>query len=70
MKAVNAGEIPAGVIYHYYWYKDRAESGANSANTELHLFPQGPRRVRERLRRAACSSPASTRRKPSSSSPT
>jgi iron(III) transport system substrate-binding protein len=38
MKAVNAGQIPAGVIYHYYWYKDRAESGANSAKTELHLF--------------------------------
>ena len=39
MRAVNAGEIPAGVIYHYYWYKDRAESGANSANVELHFFP-------------------------------
>jgi iron(III) transport system substrate-binding protein len=38
LKAVNAGQIPAGVIYHYYWYKDRAESGANSAKTELHLF--------------------------------
>ncbi len=39
MRAVNAGEIPAGVIYHYYWYKDRAESGANSSNTELYFFP-------------------------------
>jgi iron(III) transport system substrate-binding protein len=38
LKAVNTGEIPAGVIYHYYWYKDRAESGANSSKTELHLF--------------------------------
>jgi iron(III) transport system substrate-binding protein len=38
MRAVNAGEIQAGVIYHYYWYQDRAESGANSANTELHFF--------------------------------
>jgi iron(III) transport system substrate-binding protein len=38
MKAVNAGELQAGVIYHYYWYKDRAESGANSKNTELHYF--------------------------------
>ncbi|GAA1799023.1 iron ABC transporter substrate-binding protein [Planosporangium flavigriseum] len=35
MKAVNAGEISAGVIYHYYWYNDRAESGANSKDTEL-----------------------------------
>ncbi|MDQ1676404.1 MAG: iron(III) transport system substrate-binding protein [Actinomycetota bacterium] len=38
MKAVNAGEIQAGVIYHYYWYKDRAESGANSKNVELRYF--------------------------------
>jgi iron(III) transport system substrate-binding protein len=38
MKAVNAGEISGGVIYHYYWYKDRAESGANSKDVELHFF--------------------------------
>jgi iron(III) transport system substrate-binding protein len=38
MKAVNAGEIQAGVIYHYYWYSDRAESGENSKNVELHYF--------------------------------
>ena len=38
MRAVNAGEIPAGIIYHYYWSKDRVESGANSGNTELHYF--------------------------------
>ena len=38
MKAVNAGEIEAGVIYHYYWYKDQAESKANSGNTELEFL--------------------------------
>lgn len=38
MKAVNAGEVPAGVIYHYYWYKDRAEAGQDSRNTELSFF--------------------------------
>lgn len=38
LKAVNTGEIEAGVIYHYYWYQDRAESGADSANTELKFF--------------------------------
>nr|WP_239029183.1 iron ABC transporter substrate-binding protein [Pseudonocardia acidicola] len=38
MKAANSGEVPGGVIYHYYWYGDRAESGVNSKNTELEYF--------------------------------
>jgi iron(III) transport system substrate-binding protein len=38
MKAVDAGQIDAGVIYHYYFYKDRAEAGANTKNTALHYF--------------------------------
>jgi iron(III) transport system substrate-binding protein len=38
MKAANDGEIEAGVMYHYYWYKDQAESGDNSDNTALHFF--------------------------------
>ena len=38
MKAVNAGEIPAGVIYHYYWYGDQADTKENSKNTKLHYF--------------------------------
>jgi iron(III) transport system substrate-binding protein len=41
MKAVDAGELDAGVIYHYYFYKDRAEAGANTQNTELHYFTGG-----------------------------
>lgn len=38
MKAANAGEIPGGVIYHYYWYGDQADGGANSAATKLEFF--------------------------------
>jgi len=38
MQAVNEGKIPLGIIYHYYWYKDQAESGANSDNVQLHYF--------------------------------
>jgi iron(III) transport system substrate-binding protein len=38
MKAVNAGEIQAAVIYHYYWYKDQAESGENTKNVQLLYF--------------------------------
>lgn len=43
MKAVNAGEIPLGVIYHYYWFIDQAKTKENSANTKLASFgPQDP----------------------------
>lgn len=38
MKAVNSGEIQVGVIYHYYWFKDQAESGANSDHVRLEYF--------------------------------
>jgi iron(III) transport system substrate-binding protein len=38
MKAVNAGEIDGGVIYHYYWYGDQAKTKENSKNTQLEFF--------------------------------
>ena len=38
LKAVNAGEVSSGVIYHYYWAKDQAESGANSKNVTQKYF--------------------------------
>jgi iron(III) transport system substrate-binding protein len=38
MKAVNAGEIPGGVIYHYYWFGDQAKTKENSKNVSLHYF--------------------------------
>jgi iron(III) transport system substrate-binding protein len=38
MKAVNAGEIEGGVIYHYYYIGDQAKTGENSKNVGLHYF--------------------------------
>ncbi|TGP24801.1 MULTISPECIES: iron ABC transporter substrate-binding protein [unclassified Mesorhizobium] len=38
MKAVNAGEIEGGVIYHYYYFGDQAKTGENSKNIGLHYF--------------------------------
>ncbi|BCG99694.1 iron ABC transporter substrate-binding protein [Mesorhizobium sp. 131-3-5] len=38
MKAVNAGEIDGGVIYHYYYFGDQAKTGENSKNVALHYF--------------------------------
>jgi iron(III) transport system substrate-binding protein len=38
LEAVNSGEIPAGIIYHYYWYRDQAESGENSDDSQLYFF--------------------------------
>ena len=38
MKAVNAGEVDGGIIYHYYWYRDQANTKEGSGNTALHYF--------------------------------
>lgn len=38
MKAVNAGQIDGGVIYHYYYFGDQAKTGENSNNSALHYF--------------------------------
>lgn len=38
MKAVNAGEVPVGIMYHYYWYRDQAGDQEGSNNTKLHYF--------------------------------
>jgi iron(III) transport system substrate-binding protein len=38
LESVNAGESELGIIYHYYWYRDQAESGEVSDNSELHFF--------------------------------
>lgn len=38
MKAVNAGQIDGGVIYHYYPFVDQSKTGENSKNTKLYYF--------------------------------
>ena len=38
MKAVNAGEVDGGIIYHYYWFRDQSKTKEGSANTALHFF--------------------------------
>jgi len=38
LKAVNAGQIDSGVIYHYYSFVDQSKTGENSKNTSLHYF--------------------------------
>lgn len=38
MKAVNAGEVPMGIIYHYYWFRDQDAAAEDSASTKLHYF--------------------------------
>ena len=38
MKAVNAGQIEGGLIYHYYYFGDVARTGENSNKSSLHYF--------------------------------
>jgi iron(III) transport system substrate-binding protein len=36
--AVDAGQVGAGIINHYYWYEARAEEGASQVPSKLHYF--------------------------------
>jgi iron(III) transport system substrate-binding protein len=38
MKAVNAGEVDAALIYHYYYYGDQAKTAENSKNVTPYYF--------------------------------
>ena len=66
---MNTGEIQGGIIYHYYWYGDQAETGANSKNVAAVYFGnQDPGAFRQRLgRRRAQVEQARRRRRRSSS---
>ena len=38
MKAVDEGEVPVGITYHYYWFRDQAQDGLIGDDAELHYF--------------------------------
>jgi iron(III) transport system substrate-binding protein len=38
MKAVDEGEVPVGITYHYYWFRDQAQNGLIGDDAELHYF--------------------------------
>ena len=38
LESVNSGESEVGIVYHYYWYRDQAESGDVSDNSALYFF--------------------------------
>lgn len=38
LRAVNDGQVDGGIIYHYYWFRDQAETKEISGNTVLHYF--------------------------------
>ncbi|MGY1827086.1 MULTISPECIES: iron ABC transporter substrate-binding protein [unclassified Blastococcus] len=38
MKAVDEGEVPVGITYHYYWFRDQAQDGLIGDDAALHYF--------------------------------
>jgi iron(III) transport system substrate-binding protein len=38
MKAVDEAEVPVGITYHYYWFRDQAQNGLIGDDAELHYF--------------------------------
>ncbi|MDP5184470.1 iron ABC transporter substrate-binding protein [Blastococcus sp. BMG 814] len=38
MKAVDEGEVPVGITYHYYWFRDQAQNGLIGDDAALHYF--------------------------------
>jgi iron(III) transport system substrate-binding protein len=41
LRAINAGEVDGGIVYHYYWFRDQASTKEISGNTALHYFRNG-----------------------------
>ena len=38
LESVDSGKSEVGIVYHYYWERDRAENGDVSDNSEQHYF--------------------------------
>jgi iron(III) transport system substrate-binding protein len=38
LESVDSGQCDVGIEYHYYWYRDQAESGDNSDHSALYFF--------------------------------
>jgi iron(III) transport system substrate-binding protein len=41
LDAVDSGELPMGLINHYYWFEQAAEVGAESVTAQLHYLRDG-----------------------------
>ncbi|WP_395964483.1 iron ABC transporter substrate-binding protein [Actinomadura sp. 6N118] len=41
LDAVDKGQVPLGLLNHYYWYEKVAEKGANNVTAKLHYLPGG-----------------------------
>ena len=63
MKAVNAGQIDGGVIYHYYRFVDQSKTGENSKNTQLYYFKHQDPGASSAFPEAVCWLPANIRRR-------
>jgi len=41
LEAVDSGEVEVGIVYHYYWERDRKENGDVSDHSQQHYFTGG-----------------------------
>jgi iron(III) transport system substrate-binding protein len=41
LESVDSGESEVGIVYHYYWERDRKENGDVSDNSQQHYFSDG-----------------------------
>ncbi len=51
LRAVNAGQVDGGIIYHYYWFRDQAKTKEISGHTALHYSGNQAPGIRQPVRR-------------------